>query len=307
MQRSRRPVARPADLDTSAARRTDLADAQHAGGEASPDTASPGGGNEWLRSYIQRNHQGPYDRNHAPTLPEGAEAEHFRVPEGQLTFDAEGTEGGRYHSRTAHRPPGASGVTIGRGYDVGQHDTATVVTALIDAGLPADQAEAFRPAAGLRGDAAQAWYSANRRTLPEITAEQQQALFGQTYDLMEADVDRISSKSDTVERYGDVDLATVDPAIRDLVIDLRYRGDYTSTSRRSVQPLLVNNDLAGFAELMADEDQWGNVPDDRFARRRDYAQEALEERQIEDTMIAMGERLRALGESTLGMVRRPGD
>ncbi len=32
----------------------------------------------------------------------------FQVDRGQLTFDAEGTEGGRFHSRMAHVPPGPS-------------------------------------------------------------------------------------------------------------------------------------------------------------------------------------------------------
>ncbi|MEX0729512.1 MAG: hypothetical protein WED00_03675 [Aquisalimonadaceae bacterium] len=36
---------------------------------------------------------------------------------GLLTFEAEGTEGGRFHSRHLHVPSGMSGLTLGRGYD----------------------------------------------------------------------------------------------------------------------------------------------------------------------------------------------
>jgi hypothetical protein len=37
---------------------------------------------------------------------------------GLLTWGAEGTEGGRFHSRVLQFPPGASGLTLGRGYDM---------------------------------------------------------------------------------------------------------------------------------------------------------------------------------------------
>ena len=54
----------------------------------------------------------------------------LKVPYGQLTFDVEGNDiedsskaGHRYFSRVVHWPGGASGVTIGRGYDFGQRPT----------------------------------------------------------------------------------------------------------------------------------------------------------------------------------------
>jgi hypothetical protein len=36
---------------------------------------------------------------------------------GRLTFDAEGQEGGPWHSRHFHVPDATSGLIIGRGYD----------------------------------------------------------------------------------------------------------------------------------------------------------------------------------------------
>jgi hypothetical protein len=41
-----------------------------------------------------------------------------KVAKGQATYNSEGNEGGKYHSRKAHHPTAASGVTIGRGYDL---------------------------------------------------------------------------------------------------------------------------------------------------------------------------------------------
>jgi len=61
--------------------------------------------------------------------------------------------------------------------------------------------------------------------------------------------------------------------VRDLVVDLRYRGDYTPSSRERIQSLLVANNATAIATLMADEAYWcgpEKVPQDRFRRRRDY-------------------------------------
>ena len=57
----------------------------------------------------------------AAPATEPAEAEDaFTVPFGQITFDAEGQEQrGKYFSRSPHVPGPASGITIGRGYDLG--------------------------------------------------------------------------------------------------------------------------------------------------------------------------------------------
>ena len=78
-------------------------------------------------------------------------------------------------------------------------------------------------------------------------------------------------KTDEVEKY-------LDPTIRDLVIDLRYRGDYTAKTREFVQPAVVKNDLKELAAVLADRDKWSSVPDDRFKRRAAYAKKALDAR-----------------------------
>ena len=50
----------------------------------------------------------------------------LKVPKGQLTFDAEGNDidTSPWFSRKIHWPGGVSGVTIGRGYDLGQQASA---------------------------------------------------------------------------------------------------------------------------------------------------------------------------------------
>lgn len=82
----------------------------------------------------------PYTDTYGKSPSKGA----FRVDAGQLTFDAEGSEGGRFHSREAHVPPGPSGVTIGRGYDLGQHTKAQIRAALTGIGLSKGQGGCVR-------------------------------------------------------------------------------------------------------------------------------------------------------------------
>ena len=111
---------------------------------------SPGGGNSLMRQWVAENHEGPYERAY------GTPAEELlTVPDGQLTFDAEGTEGGVYHSRTPHWPGGGSGVTIGRGYDLGQGRSATsIVEDLTAAGLSPEAAQTYAGAANKKGNTA---------------------------------------------------------------------------------------------------------------------------------------------------------
>ncbi|WP_224369034.1 pesticin C-terminus-like muramidase [Hyalangium versicolor] len=204
----------------------------------------------------------------------------FTVPEGQLTFDAEGQEvKGAYFSREAHWPGGASGVTIGRGYDMKNRSEADVVSDLVAAGVPRADAEVLSKGAGLSGKEASDFIDKPEVKAVEISSLAQKNLFSTVYDKYEADVKRISEKPDTVAKYGSVDFDKLDPAIKDVAVDLIYRGDYTPTTRKEVQQHLVNNDLQGLKDLLSDETKmtqdWG-VPKDRFERRRDYLQAALD-------------------------------
>ena len=101
----------------------------------------------------------------------GSKDNPFRVPKGQVTFDSEGTEGGRYHSRTPHVPSDTSGLTIGRGYDMKEKTKAQIKKDLTDAGLSEADAEAYAGAAGLSGDKARQYIKDTK--LVEITPEQE--------------------------------------------------------------------------------------------------------------------------------------
>ena len=198
----------------------------------------------------------------------------FQVDAGQLTFDAEGMEQrGRYFSRNPHVPTDSSGVTLGRGYDMRDKTPAGINADLTACGLDPAAASQFAKAAGLSGAAGKSFIVQNNLSNFEITPGQQKLLFALTYQQMVGDVLRICQKPDLVARYGATDWAALPAKVRDLVVDLRYRGDYTPSSRERMQPLLVANNSAAIAQLMADEAYWcgpEKVPQDRFRRRRDY-------------------------------------
>ena len=197
------------------------------------------------------------------------------ITKGKLTFDAEGQEGGPFHSRVLHVPSGTSGLTIGRGYDMKEKRSSKIASDLSNAGVPADMAEALSRASGLSGEAARQFIEDNSLSGFEITPDAQETLFEATYAEMEADVRRICDKADCVAAYGAVDWEALNPAIKDALVDLRFRGDYHPTSRRLIQSYVANNDLPAFAGAISDRGSWQGVPQDRFNRRVNYVQEAL--------------------------------
>ena len=228
--------------------------------------------------YAQGTQVSPKPRGTDPTA-----SDDFRVSKGQLTFDAEGEEGGAWHSRRPHVPSDTSGLTVGRGYDMKEKTPEKVRTDLVQAGVSETTAKLYAKAAGLEGDEARQFIAKN--ALPEITPAQQKALFGRAYAEMERDVRRLADKADVVKEYGRVNWDRLDPAIYEALVDLRFRGDYTLATRKKLQKYVVANDLKGFTEAMSDMDLWKNVPRDRFRRRLQAVENAVEARGTRERLI----------------------
>ena len=203
----------------------------------------------------------------------------FIVPAGQLTFDAEGQEvRGLFFSRKPHVPSNSSGVTLGRGYDMKMKTRAKIIGDLTNAGIDGTLAERFAGAVGLQGRSAKQYLHDQGLDAIEITPAQQKPLFLTTYEEHAADVKRICATNTVVGTYGRTAWDQLHPAIQDVVVDLRYRGDYTPNTRQRVQPLMVASDLSGMARVIGDKAYWQNsigVPRDRFERRADYMARAL--------------------------------
>ena len=126
-------------------------------------------------------------------VPEPAGADdYFTVPLGQLTFDAEGQEQrNRYFSRSPHVPGPASGITIGRGYDLGLRSASEIIADLTAAGIDRAVAERFGEGRGYKGQKARNFIKQLQLDQIEITPRQQHALFLITYKELEGDVIRI--------------------------------------------------------------------------------------------------------------------
>ncbi|GFM55950.1 hypothetical protein PSCICF_21280 [Pseudomonas cichorii] len=63
---------------------------------------------------------------------------------------------------------------------------------------------------------------------------------------------------------------SVNPKIQDMMVDLIYRGDYTPVSRIRVQRPFVENNITELKAVMSDQNNWPNVPSDRFVERSNY-------------------------------------
>jgi hypothetical protein len=201
------------------------------------------------------------------------------VPEtGRITWDSEGAEGGRFHSRVLHVPTATSGLTIGRGYDMKLKKPTQILADLMKAGVSQADAEKVSRAAGLEGDLARKFIKENDLQNFEISPSTQKTLFRITYEAEASEAKRISTKEDVRKKYGDCDWDQLDPVVRDLVVDLKFRGDYTPVSRARIQRLIARNDVEGLARDVGSSANWPNVPRDRFERRKKALEEAAAKR-----------------------------
>lgn len=218
------------------------------------------------------------------SVPEdGNDFKWLNVIRGQLTFDVEGndTPSSIYFSRSAHWPPvGNSGITIGRGYDAGQQPN--VRSDLESVGIVEPFLSWLVAGQGKTKFEARDYLAAAPETIRKysITRKQQYQLFIYTYRLMEADVKRISISNVTLKKYfpamvdkGEQAWNAIDEKIKDLMIDLRYRGDYKPATREKIQQLCYRNDLPSLKKAMQDHTFWVSIhkiPTDRFNKRKEY-------------------------------------
>ena len=198
--------------------------------------------------------------------------------QGMVTWDSEGSEGGKYHSRKLHVPSEASGLTIGRGSDMKSRTARQVLVDLLRAGVPRAAADALSQGAGLQGARAKQFIRDEALGDFEITPAAQRRLFEIAYEEEAGEARRLATKDDVRRKYGPTNWEKLDPAIREMLVDLKFRGDYTPAARERIQRYVVRNDLAGFAKALADPTLWTKVPTDRFRRRRKFIEGALAQR-----------------------------
>ncbi len=102
------------------------------------------------------------------------------VPQGQFTFDLEGAGD---ETLTIHPPGGDSGVTIGRGYDIGKHSWEEVIKDLTRVGIPEKNAKKLAEAIPIKEkEEVKKFCKENENEeWAKITKKQQYHLFNNTY------------------------------------------------------------------------------------------------------------------------------
>lgn len=102
------------------------------------------------------------------------------IQSGQLTTFGEGDDALTGH---IHWPgTSSSGVTLGKGYDIGSRSKTEVITDLTTAGMSQSQAERIAEGCGLKGNAARDFVRQNRASVGEIARDVQYALLAGQLD-----------------------------------------------------------------------------------------------------------------------------
>ncbi|EOV9569184.1 pesticin C-terminus-like muramidase [Cronobacter turicensis] len=200
----------------------------------------------------------------------------LKVPKGQLTFDVEGNDinTSPWFSRKIHWPGGVSGVTIGRGYDLGQQATANAD--LTQIGITEPLKSWLVSSQGLSATDAQSRLNPASESIRNstITRKQQYDMFMVSYQRLEDDGKRICQKTNTIRVYHPNPQATPEQAwsdipekIKEILVDLRYRGDYTPRARTLIQRYAYSGDLNSFGNVLSTRSNWLNVPEERFNQK----------------------------------------
>lgn len=148
------------------------------------------------------------------------------IKEGQITFDAEGNNipTSPFFSRVIHWPGNdLSGVTLGRGYDMGSRSESEIYNHMRNAGIEHDQATKIAQGYGKKGTTAQQFVRDNKTNIGEISTEQEIILFNTIYpDYVERAVKNYNHW--TASEPDRTEWSALDQVIRDVLVDFVYQG-----------------------------------------------------------------------------------
>lgn len=148
------------------------------------------------------------------------------IKEGQITFDAEGNDipTSPFFSRVIHWPGNnLSGVTLGRGYDMGSRSESEIYNHMKNAGINHDQATKIAKAHGKKGTAAQQFVRDNKTSIGAITTEQEIILFNTIYpDYVARAVNNYNHW--TASEPGRSEWGGLTQIFRDVLVDFVYQG-----------------------------------------------------------------------------------
>ncbi|MGF1902031.1 pesticin C-terminus-like muramidase [Aliivibrio sifiae] len=219
------------------------------------------------------------------------------LPKGNLTFQSEGNDinSSIFFSRRAHVPNnkgvviGNSGITFGRGLDIGQRTKDEVKDIFAKVTLnckPLSQnlLNWLKEGAGKVKQAAFEHYKTLDEKVPKeeqlLTRKQQHFLFLEIYPFYEKRTEALLTKNDVRKAYDKDNIFVWDKLpkkVKEVLVDLTYRGDNRSSTRKLFMPPLISdikNDKTGtsslFYKIMSDE-MWKTtyyVDENRFTQRK---------------------------------------
>ena len=167
----------------------------------------------------------------------------LKVSKGQLTFDIEGDERYRdadksFFSRRPHWPGKTSGVTIGRGFDLGQQfDTKETMQ---EVGIEEPLLSWLAGAEGLRAKEADKYV----KDMPEnikgycITRKQQKDLFMKIIGKYEGWAKDISTKIRYEGMKKPLEWDTLSNPVKEVLVDMQYRGDLKVKTMNKIGKLI---------------------------------------------------------------------
>ncbi len=213
------------------------------------------------------------------------------VPKGQLTFDSEGNDidNSPFFTRKAHVPNnrghviGNSGVTIGRGLDLGNPPSGAsgqrptrldLAKTFKQAGLNPKLSSWLLSTKGkTKTDALRTLNSAGL-TKDELimTRKQQCMMFIAVYAYMEEKTRILITKPSSRQAYGNVNWDRLPRKIQEVLTDLTYRGDNSPRTRSAFIPVLSRcqkeSDYSAFKNIFKPTNSiWQQVPPDRRIKR----------------------------------------
>jgi hypothetical protein len=194
----------------------------------------------------------------------------------EMTVLGEGADGATKYIEWPNTA--ASGVTLGKGYDIGSRSAKQVIAELTAAGMSKSQAEKISKGVGLKGQAAGDWVAANKKSVGEIALDVQYRLLDLVMPKFRAEAQNVGTntkaekdsngnptnaagreKQDGV-KAGTYVLSTdqwnaLHPAMVEFLTDLKYQGGYYLYDRvEKINSALIKhhgNHLAQFKAVAA--------------------------------------------------------
>lgn len=213
-----------------------------------------------------------------------ASIDDYTPDKGKLTFINEGHEQGPFHSRKLHVPSNDSGLTIGRGYDMKERKQSQIQSELVAAGVSLANAEKIAKAASLKGVDAKKFIVDNNLSDFEIDMAAQKKLFELVYQEKERYAKHLCTKPDVTKKFGECNWDNLDSNIRELVVDLTYRGDYTPNLRAKMQKAIITQDFDALVKSLSNKANFSKIDNNRFNARLDAMKKIAEVKRIHNSI-----------------------